>query len=452
MIKYETNSKLVKKGQIFVAIKGFTVDGHDYIDDAIKNGAIKVVGEKDLKLEVPYEKVENSEEYLKEALVKEYSQEFKNLKLIGVTGTTGKTTNCYLIYQMLKEIGKNSAYLGTIGYYHSDKHEKLANTTPDILSLYKILIDSVHEGIEYVVMEVSSHSLSYERVAGLHFIAGAFTNLTEDHLDYHKTMEAYLKEKVKLTKYINKDGIMLLNSDDEASESFKVFPNYKTYGLKGDYKIIKYDYAPDHTDLTFSYENKTYNVTTNLTSIFNVYNYLTCISILNSIGFSLEDLIKVTKNVYAPKGRCETYKVGKAFAVIDYAHTPDAFEKVIAAYREFSQNRIITIFGCGGDRDPYKRPIMGDIATSLSDYVILTTDNPRTENVNDIMNDIIKNNNRKNYEIIYDRTEAINKGLNMLKENDILLVLGKGHEDYQIIGHEKLYFSDAEIIKNFTKK
>ena len=446
---YETNSKLVHKGQIFVAIKGYTVDGHDYIPEAIKNGASKVVGEQDLTLDIPYEKVADSKKYLTEHLVNEYSKELSKLKIIGVTGTNGKTTTCFLTYQILKKLGKKAAYLGTIGYYYNDKHIELNNTTPDILTLYKLLIAASNDGVSYLVMEVSSHALSLERIKGIHFVGAGFTNLTEDHLDYHKTMENYLNEKLKIINYLNDDAYILLNSDDEASNRFKIAKHYKTYGLNGDYKILNYEILPDHTNFEFSYDNHNYQVTTNLTSKFNVYNYLTCLSILNNIGFSIEDIIKVTKDVYPPKGRCETYKVKNGYAVVDYAHTPDAVEKVILAYTELKKNKIITIIGCGGDRDPIKRPIMGNIATKLSDYVIFTNDNPRTEDPKKIMADIIKDNKSNNYEIIYDRKEAITKGINMLDNEDILLILGKGHEDYQIIGHEKIHLDDAEIVKSF---
>lgn len=451
MIKYETNSKLIKEGQIFVAIKGHTVDGHDYIEEAIKNGASKIICEKEINLNIPYEKVNDTKEYLKNVLVQEYSEIVNKLKIIGITGTNGKTTSCYLTYQMLQKLGKNVAYLGTIGYYQNEKYIELNNTTPDILTLYKLLLDAVDNNVEYLVMEVSSHALSFERIAGLKFVCGAFTNLTEDHLDYHKTMEAYLSEKLKLINYLNDDATMIINSDDEAGEKFRTFKNYKTYGLNGDYKIEKYNILPDHTDLEFSYNNETYQVTTNLTSKFNIYNYLTCVSILNNLGFSILDIIKITKDVYPPKGRCETYKVGKGYAVVDYAHTPDAVLKVILAYTELKKNRVITIVGCGGDRDPIKRPIMGNIATKLSDYVIFTNDNPRTEDPKKIMEDIIKDNHSTNYEIIYDRKNAIIKGIDMMENEDILLVLGKGHEDYQIIGHEKIHLDDAEIIKNYNK-
>ncbi len=447
MLKYETNSKLVKEGQIFVAIKGHTVDGHDYIPEAIKNGASKIVGEKDLSLSIPYEKVANSEEYLKKHLTEDYSKDVNTLKIIGVTGTNGKTTSCYLTYEILKALNKKVAYLGTIGYFYNEQKEEVNNTTPDILSLYKFLMHAKNNGCEYFVMEVSSHALSLERVSGLQFTTCAFTNLTEDHLDYHKTMEAYLNEKRKILNYLKPDNLMILNSDDEASEKFKTHKNYLTYGLDGDYKILKYNIYPDHTDLEFSFLENVYQVTTNLTSKFNIYNYLTSLALVHSLQISIPDIISVTKEIYPPKGRCETYKVGKGYAVVDYAHTPDAVEKVIAAYNELKKGRIITIIGCGGDRDPIKRPIMGNIATKNSDYVIFTNDNPRTEDPEKIMNDIVKDNKSSNYEIIYDRKEAIVKGIKMLQDEDILLVLGKGHEDYQIVGHTKYHLDDAEIIK-----
>ncbi len=452
MIIYETDSKKVKKGQVFVAIKGYTVDGHDYIEEAIQNGASKIVGEKDLKLSIPYEKTENTEEYLKEHLVKEYSKEFKNLKIIGITGTNGKTTSCFLIYQMLKKLGKKVAYLGTIGYYRDDYFEEVSNTTPNILRLYNILMDAVNNNIEYFVMEVSSHSLFLERIKGLEFTGAGFTNLTEDHLDFHKNMEGYLQSKLLITKYLKKDAYILVNDDDKYSKYFKNNTLYQTYGLDGDYQIIDYNILPNQTKLTFSYKDKKYQVTTNLTSLFNIYNYLNAIGILHSIGFDINDLIKVTKDVYPPKGRCETYTYNNNYIVIDYAHTPDAVEKVIKAYLDLPHNNIITIIGCGGDRDAFKRPIMGNLATSLSNYVIFTNDNPRMEDEKHIMNDIIKDNNSNNYEVIYDRKKAIEQGIKLLKNNDILLILGKGHENYQMIGHTKYHFDDSEIVKEYLKE
>lgn len=448
MIKYETNSKKVHPGQVFVAIKGHTVDGHDYIQDAIKNGAESLIVERDVESAVPYTVVESSEKFLNTELPKLYSDEVNKLKIIGITGTNGKTTSCYLIYQMLLKLNKNAAYLGTIGYYNKDKFIEVGNTTPDIVILYNILMEAVKDNVEYLVMEVSSHALDMGRISGLKLLRAAFTNLTQDHLDYHKDFENYLNAKVKILDYLDNDNIILLNSDDEHSKAF-MNHKYLTYGLDANYKINDYVSHPDSTDLKFSIDNKEYSVKTNLTSKFNVYNYLVMFGILHSLGFTADELIENTKYIYPPKGRCETIKAGRGFAVVDYAHTPDAVLKVVTAYNELKKNRVITIVGCGGDRDPKKRPIMGNIATENSDFVIFTSDNPRTEDPNAILHEIVKDNKSDNYIVVADRLDAIHKGLDMLEDNDILLILGKGHEDYQIIGHEKIHFDDAEIVRNY---
>lgn len=455
-MNYEVDSRKVRPGQTFVALKGHTVDGHDYILDAIKNGASKVVAEKNVQCSVPLEIVENTEKYLKEVLKKEYADKINTLKIIGITGTNGKTTTAYLTYQLLNDLGEKTAYIGTIGFKTPNEEIVTENTTPDILTIYTLLLRALEIGCNTVVMEISSHALSYERIYGLHIDIAAFTNLTEDHLDYHKTMENYLNAKLKIIDYMHKDSKLIVNSDDEAS---KAFVNKFGSGIKLGYNNKKYDYniekaniTPAETNITFTYENKEYNVTTNLTSKFNVYNYMTALAILHECGFSLQEIISKTKDLHAPKGRCETHKVNNGYAVIDYAHTPDAVEKVITAYNELKKGKVITIVGCGGDRDPIKRPIMGNIATSLSDYTILTSDNPRTEDPAKIMEDILKGVKSTNYEVELDRKTAIKKGIEMLKPEDILLILGKGHEDYQIIGHTKIHLDDAEEVENWKKE
>ena len=454
MFKYETNSRLIKPGQTFVAIKGYTVDGHDYIEDAIKNGATAIIAEKEVKCDVPVTVVENSAEYYQKLLVKEYKDEFKDLKLIGITGTNGKTTSAYLTYQMLLALGKKAAYIGTIGFMCGDYFKELPNTSPEILTTYKLLAKAKEMECEYVVMEVSNFALDQKRIEGLKFVAGAFTNLTEDHLDYHKTMENYLKAKLLLTDYIKKDGVLLVNKDDEASKKFiERFKNTKTFGYgNADYDILSDNIYPDHTDIIFKVNEKEYKVTTNLTSKFNVYNYFTMFSILHELGFKINELIEKTKYLKAPKGRCETYKVKDGFAVVDYAHTPDAVLKVVTAYKELAKARVITLVGCGGDRDPMKRPIMGEIASNYSDYVIFTNDNPRTEDPENIMKDILKGVKKDNYEVCLDRREAIKKALDMIQKDDIVLLLGKGHEDYQILGHTKVHLDDSEEILKYIEK
>lgn len=454
-MKFAIDSRKVKPGQIFVAIKGHTVDGHDYISDAINHGAIKIIAEKNVSSSVPVEIVESTEEYLKKELKKEYADTINKLKIIGITGTNGKTTTAYLTYQFLNKLGNKTAYLGTIGFKLPDEEIGTENTTPDILSIYTLLLHAIEKECKTVVMEISSHALSYERIYGLHIDIAAFTNLTEDHLDYHKTMENYLNAKLKIIDYLPENGKLIVNTDDEYGQKFiDKFGKGITIGYNKtcNYFIKKADITPAETKITFVHDDTTYNVTTNLTSKFNVYNYITSLAIVHEMGYSYEEIINITKDIKAPKGRCETHKVNKGYAVIDYAHTPDAVLKVVSAYNELKKGRVITIVGCGGDRDPIKRPIMGEIATRLSDYTILTSDNPRTEDPQKIMDDILKGVSTNNYEVELDRKTAIKKGIEMLQPEDILLILGKGHEDYQIIGHTKIHLDDAEEVENWKKE
>lgn len=450
MLKYETDSRIIKPGQCFVALIGETVDGHDYISEAIKNGASEIVVSKDITLKVPAIKVNDTATFLTEELTKLYSHDFKKLKFIGVTGTNGKTTTCYLTYQMLNKLGVKAVYIGTLGCYFADEIISLNNTTPDILTLYKILFKALEKGCTTVVMEVSSHALDKNRIAGINLDIAAFTNLTQDHLDYHKTLEEYLNAKLKITNYLKNNGLMIINSEDVYSSKFKnQFKNTLSIGNDGDIKILDYDIMPNKTNIKFKYQNNTYNVTTNLTSKFNVYNYLYSLAITSHLGFDINSILEITKDIKAPKGRCETYQVKSGYVVIDYAHTPDAVEKVINAYNELKENKVITIIGCGGDRDPLKRSIMGKIATDYSNFVIFTNDNPRTEDPENIMKDIIKEIKKNNYKIIYDRKEAIKHAIDIMKEKDIILILGKGHENYQIIGKEKIHLDDSEEVKKY---
>ena len=450
MINIKTNSRKVKPGDTFVAIKGFTVDGHDYIEDAIKAGATKIVCEHG-SYSVETLVVPSTKEWVQKYIVDNYKDEVNKLRIIGVTGTNGKTTTCFLTYQALKKLGVNAAYMGTIGFYYGDTKYELNNTTPEILDLYSYFMEALEQGVTDVVMEVSSHSLCEKRVEGLEFSEVAFTNLTEDHLDYHKTMENYLNAKLLILKQIKKDGVVIVNNDDDYGKYFEV-GNYKTLGYSGDnYKILDYSQTDKGTLISFMVDGKKYEIETNLRSKFNVYNYLTCLALLNNFGFSIDEIAEVTKSIYPPKGRCEQISVNGGEAVIDYAHTPDAVDKIISAFLENKKGKVITIVGCGGDRDPLKRPIMGNIASEKSDYVIFTSDNPRTEDPKAILDDIIKGVRKDNYEVEIDRPTAIRKGLDMIGKNDVLLILGKGHEDYQIIGHTKHHLDDAEEVRKYLE-
>ena len=445
MINIKTDSRKVVVGDTFVAIKGLTVDGHDFIEKAIDNGATKIVCEHG-SYAVETLVVPNTKEWLQQYLLDNYKDEVNKIKLIGMTGTNGKTTTCFLTYQMLLSLGKKAAYMGTIGFYMPNVKRELNNTTPEILDVYSMIVEAIEAGCEYFVMEVSSHSLVEKRIEGLEFTVEAFSNLTEDHLDFHKTMENYLHAKMLILDQLK--GTIIVNSDDSYANYFET-KSYKTLGYNGnDYQILSYEETDRGTLIKFR-ADKEYSVETNLKCKYNVYNYLTALGILNTLGFSIDSIIEITKDIYAPRGRCEQIKIRNSYAVIDYAHTPDAVEKIITSFLENKKGRIITIVGCGGDRDPLKRPIMGEIASRLSDYVIFTSDNPRTEDPNKILEDILKGVTKDNYEVEIDRPTAIKKGLDMLKDNDVLLILGKGHEDYQIIGHTKHHLDDLEEVKKY---
>ena len=448
MINIKINSKDIVKGDTFIAIKGNNVDGHDYIEEAIKNGASKIVVEKESNYQIDTLVVKNTKSYLNKYLVKHYSKDLSKLKIIGITGTNGKTTSAYLTYQLLNKLGKKAAYIGTIGFYINGLVRELNNTTPDILTLYNLLYECIKYKCEYVVIEISSHSLSLKRIEGLKLYRGGFTNLTQDHLDYHKTMERYLKEKVKIKKYLNNDGKMIINCDDASWTYFKS-NDYITYGYNADIKILGHTFKNNRTTLKFIYEGKEYTTKYNLEGKFNIYNYLLAIGIVSSLSININKIIKASKKIIAPPGRCETIKVRNKKIIIDYAHTPDAVKKIISEYKKIVSGNIYTIIGCGGDRDNTKRSTMGLCAVTLSDYVIFTNDNPRTESKEDIINDMLKDVTTKNYEIIYDRKNAIKEGMRLLSSKDVLLILGKGHENYQIIGRNKKKFSDREeVLKN----
>ena len=428
------DSRKVVKGDIFVALKKIN-DGHKYVIDAIKNGASKVVVEEgDYDAETI--KVADTHKYLVDYLYDNYYNKIKDLKLIGMTGTNGKTTTCFLLYQALNKLGIKCAYIGTIGFYLDKKIKPLNNTTPDILEIYELLLECVDNNIEYVVMECSSHALDMHRLDKLEFKYGIFSNLTIDHLDYHKTIENYIKAKQKLFDQVTIKT--LVNSDDEYKDYF-IRNNTITYGLNGDYKLSDIDL----NKRTFKVNNITYK--TNLIGKHNIYNLLVVIALLSELKLDT----KVVEDLTCPPGRMDIVKKDDNLIIIDYAHTPDAVSKIINSVKELKHNKIITIIGCGGDRDSSKRPIMSNISCSNSDYVIFTNDNPRSENPNNIISDMLHNLDKFNYEIILNREKAIIKCIQMLEKNDILLVLGKGHENYQIINGVKHHFDDKEtVIKN----
>ena len=394
------NSK--KGNNIFVSLN------NKYIDDAINNGFKKIIVSKS-----KFKAVKSTRKYLEKYLKKYYYKQIKDVILIGVTGTNGKTSTSYLIYQALNLAGIKCSYIGTIGFYLENDIKKLNNTTPDICDLYEMIIESINCGCKAVVMEVSSHALKLGRVNTLKFDYAILTNITEDHLDFHKTYKDYYKTKMSIFKKLKKKGTKI-----------------------SDIKIENYDINKDY----FEYNNKIYN--TKIKGEYNIKNIIPSIIILDKMNI---DSRKIIPQLCLPPGRMQIINYKNNSIIIDYAHTPDAMEKIISTVKIMNHNKIITIFGCGGNREKEKRPKMGEIASLLSDYVILTNDNPRDENPKEIIREI-KQNMNNNYKIIYDRKKAIQEGIKMLKENDVLLILGKGHEEYQVIDNKKIFFSDLYTV------
>lgn len=448
------DSRKVKPGDTFVALPGIKTDGHDYIEKAIENGATKIIAEHGT-YSVETIIVEDTRKYLSDYLKETYYNDLKDIKFIGITGTNGKTTICYLIYNLLNILGIKTAYIGTIGFYINNEIVPLDNTTPEITDLYDMFLTAKEKGATVIVMEVSSHALEQGRVDGVEFNYAGFTNLTKEHLDFHINMENYSKAKQKLFERLKEEKVAVINADDKYYKDFiKSQNNNFTLGFNkdSDYKIVDYELHIDKTDFVFEYENKKYNASINLPGEYNIHNFLTSLIIVNKMGYSIEEILSKTNILSGPPGRMDTISYNGSSIIIDYAHTPDAVENVLNCVNTYKKGKIITIVGCGGDRDRTKRPIMGDIATKLSDYVIFSNDNPRTEDEKQIMNDITKDLKINNYEIEYDRGKAINKAMSLLQENDMLLILGKGHETYQIIGTEHLHFSDKEEVEKYIKE
>ncbi len=452
MIDLITDSRKIKPGDTFIALRGVDRDGHDYIESAIQNGATKIVCEEG-EYSVETIIVPDTRKYFEEYLEKNYYPLIKDMKLIGVTGTNGKTTTCFLVHQILNLLGFKTAYIGTIGFYIGDKIRELNNTTPDLDVLYNMFLESKDKGAKCIIMEVSSHALAMNRVHGLLFDEVAFTNLTQDHLDYHKTFDNYVDAKKLLFNKLRNDKISIINKDDSYAHHFMIDGN-NNIGISdtnGDVVISNMTFTNTGTLFSFKYLDKVYDTTIKMVGRYNIYNYLTALMLVHKLGYRIEDILKLNDKLSNPRGRMEMITYGTNSIFVDYAHTPDAVSNVLNTSLEYKEGKIITIIGCGGNRDRTKRPIMGKIATELSDYVIFTNDNPRDEDEKIIMDDIIEGVSKNNYEIIFDRKDAIHKGMSMLKNKDILMILGKGHEDYQIIRGEKHHFDDKECVLNYIE-
>lgn len=448
----KTDSRKVIQGDIFVALKGILSDGHDYIEQAISNGASLIVCEHG---NYPVETliVNDTREYLINKLKEEYKSIIEEMTIIGITGTNGKTTTSYLLYESLNKLNKKTSYVGTLGFYLDGKVKNLNNSTPDITDIYDFLIESYNKGYKTMVIEASSQGLSYGRLDSIEFDYAIFTNLTQDHLDYHKTMENYAYAKQLLFKKLKKDGVSIINIDDGYHKYFDLFGNKITYGFNNsDIMLIEYSLNKNFTTVDIKIENQIVKIKTNLIGKFNLYNISAAIAILKNMKFTNKQIVDVIAVLSPPEGRMEKieYK-NNNLIIIDYAHTPDSIEKSINIARQFTKGDIYVVFGCTGERDRSKRPIMTQIATTLSKKAILTIDDPHNENIDDIFKDMIDGVYNNNYEICTDRKEAIIKGINELEKDDTLLILGKGHEEFIIKGNERIPFSDKEEVLNYIK-
>lgn len=449
------DNRKVTKNDIFVCIKGFTTDGHKYIKGAIEKGASTIIVQDAVEVEenVNIIKVDDSRKVLAKIGANYYGNPADKLNIIGVTGTNGKTTSAFMIKSILEKAGHKVGLIGTIANYIGNKVIHTERTTPESLELQKLFGDMVNEGVKYCVMEVSSHSLELDRVYGVEFECGIFTNLTRDHLDFHKTFENYYEAKFKLferskTKIINIDdqyGVNVLRDLNELkaekvySLSINKPSDFKAYGIKSWEKGSEFNIDIDGKGYCFKIE---------IPGMYNVYNAMGAILATYKLGVPIEDIIKGIEDVVVP-GRCE--RVGRDLnlsyeIIIDYAHSPDGLENIINTVRQCTSNRVITVFGCGGDRDKVKRPIMGKIASSLSDVVIVTSDNPRSEEPRAIIDDIVKGIEKDNFIVIENRYDAIKEALSIAKPKDLVLIAGKGHETYQILKSGTIHFDEREVI------
>ena len=435
----------ISEGCAFVCVTGARFDGHSFAEKAIENGAKAVIVSKDMGVKEQII-VENTREAYAIMCRNLSGNAVSKLTVIGITGTNGKTTTAFVVKDILKAMGIPCGLIGTVKNMVGDKEFHTELTTPDPYDMHKLFKMMVDDGIEYCVMETSSQAFHQMRLAGIHFKTGVFTNLTQDHLDYHGTIEAY--KECKKTLFLNCDNAVI-NADDEAGAymSYGIGAAVKDYGIKNacDYKADNVALYSDRVE----YDLCGNRVVFNIPGDFSVYNSLSAIGAVCSLGFKLNTVIEAISKANSVKGRVELLKTDTPFGVIiDYAHTPDGLEKALNAVRGFTKGRVITLFGCGGDRDKTKRPKMGRMATDLSDIVIVTTDNPRTEDPEEIIKDILIGVVGSKAEVISitDRTEAIKYALSIAKAGDTILLAGKGHETYQVIGTERVHYDEREVV------
>ncbi|KAB2337414.1 UDP-N-acetylmuramoyl-L-alanyl-D-glutamate--2,6-diaminopimelate ligase [Cytobacillus depressus] len=454
----ENDSRKVQSGSLFICIKGFTVDGHNFAGSAVQNGAAAIISEKEMQLPIPVIVVRNSRRAMAILADSFYHQPSKKFHLIGITGTNGKTTTSHLIEKVLSDFGKKTGLIGTMYTKIGDKKSEVKNTTPDSLTLQRVFNQMVNEGVQSTVMEVSSHALDEGRIHGCDFDLAVFTNLTQDHLDYHKSMEEYRNAKSLLFSQLgsaygqNPPKFAVLNIDDEVTDYYikATAAHVLTYGIDkpADLRAMNIQMTAAGTAFELQCPYGLYKVSIKLLGKFNVYNALAAIGAGIAFGVPIENIIQSIEGVKGVSGRFETVNAGQDFSVIvDYAHTPDSLENALKTVGEFAKERVFVIVGCGGDRDRSKRPLMAQIACRFSTDAIFTSDNPRSEDLLDILHDMEEGVKGQKYKVIANRKGAIYYAVNNAAEGDVILIAGKGHETYQLIGNQVFDFDDRLVAK-----
>lgn len=462
---------------LFVALRGNSVDGHDYIQDAIDKGATAILAEdaveksnayqRILQKNVAYIEVPDSRESLGRVSAAFYGHPSRRLSVTGITGTNGKTTTSFITKSILEAGGNRTGLLGTICYMTGKREAKALNTTPESLDLQRYLHEMVASRMGYAVIEVSSHALDMKRVAGCVFQVAAFTNFSQDHLDYHGSMENYFHAKRKIFDYLDAGGTAVLNSDDPrvAALAGKLTGSVLTCGM-GKGAMIRAGSIKEYlskvsggvttpSGVTFEVQtpDERFQIESPFVGQFNIQNVLMSVGIARSLNIKKEDIQQGVSRARPVAGRFELLHAGQPFVcIVDYAHTDDALRKLISEARHFTKGRVITVFGCGGDRDRSKRPLMGAAASELSDAVIVTSDNPRTEDPEGIISDILPGIKKGNHRVVSDRAGAIREAVAMAGEGDTVIVAGKGHEDYQEIMGTRYHFSDREILEQEIRR
>ena len=450
----KTNSKYVKKNDIFICTHDELEDRHKYIENIKKASAIII--DKDIKknISIPLIKVNNTNDTLFDIYNNYYEKPLENLNIIGITGTDGKTTTAYIIKTILSEFYR-AAYLGTIGFYYKDKIIKTKNTTVGIDTFLKFASTLKKENINNLIMEVSSEGLIHNRCNNLRFKRAIITNVTGDHLNIHKTFTNYLNSKLKLFSLLEKDEIAIVNRDDISYDYIKNMSiKILSYGFSKDatYRIKNYTLSDTNTNFTLEYNNQEYKINSPLLGKFNIYNLVTAIACLNSLGIDIDKIIEKIERITPIPGRMNVFKTKKnATIILDYAHTINATKEILKFANNVKKGKIITVVGCAGGREKDKRKDIGKTTSNLSDKVIFTTDDPRYEKVKNIVKDMTQDIKKSNYTYIKKRKKAIKHAINIAKENDIILILGKGTDNYMAIKNKYKKYNDLKVIKKYTK-